>query len=150
MAPFYHKGLRFQCTQCGLCCLYSEGVVYLNETETAEIAVYLNIPVSEFQSLYTEIETTTNLRILKSTASGACVFYQEGRCTIYPVRPLQCRTYPFWPENLTSRYQWKQTARECPGIGQGPIISFQTIEHYREQQTTHDQALLKESSLITK
>ena len=35
-----------------------------------------------------------------------CVFLKEdperGRktCSIYPVRPLQCRTWPFWPENL--------------------------------------------------
>lgn len=26
---------------------------------------------------------------------GACVFHTHGRCRIYPVRPLICRTYPF-------------------------------------------------------
>ena len=29
---------------------------------------------------------------------------------------LQCRTYPFWPEPLTSRHDWEAEALRCEGI----------------------------------
>ncbi len=150
MAPFYQNGLRFQCTQCGMCCLFSEGVVYLNEEEARQLADFLELPLTEFYQQYTEVESSTGLRVLQSTPSGACVFYQEGKCSVYSVRPLQCRTYPFWPENLTSAYQWKQTARECPGIGQGPIIPLKTIENHRQEQIAHDRELIQQSKLLSK
>ena len=57
---------------------------------------------------------------------GNCLMYDQG-CRIYPVRPRQCRTYPFWLTNLRSRYAWKETAAECPGIGRGPLYSREAI-----------------------
>ena len=37
-------------------------------------------------------------------------------CSLYNVRPLQCRTWPFWPENLTDEETWNGLSEECPGI----------------------------------
>lgn len=31
-------------------------------------------------------------------------------------RPTQCRTFPWWPQNLISDYDWQLAARECEGI----------------------------------
>lgn len=31
-------------------------------------------------------------------------------------RPTQCRTFPWWPQNLISDYDWQLTARDCEGI----------------------------------
>lgn len=34
---------------------------------------------------------------LKDKSDGSCFFQgEDGRCRIYPARPLICRTYPFW------------------------------------------------------
>jgi hypothetical protein len=46
---------------------------------------------------------------------------------IYPVRPLQCRTYPFWFQNLRSEKKWRLTGTACPGIGQGRRYSKDEI-----------------------
>lgn len=31
-------------------------------------------------------------------------------------RPTQCRTFPWWPQNLISDYDWRLAARDCEGI----------------------------------
>ena len=36
----------------------------------------------------------------------------------------QCRIFPFWPELLESRQEWRKTARYCPGMGKGPLIQI--------------------------
>ena len=52
----------------------------------------------------------------------------DGRCRVYPVRPLQCATWPFWTENLKPE-TWNGPVREtCPGIGQGRLYSRAEIE----------------------
>jgi Fe-S-cluster containining protein len=40
-------------------------------------------------------------------------------CSIYPVRPLQCRTWPFWHGNLASRQAWDLASKKCPGMDRG-------------------------------
>lgn len=49
------------------------------------------------------------------------------RCTVHRERPTQCRTWPFWPENLKSRRTWRQAGRNCEGIERGPTVSFREI-----------------------
>jgi Fe-S-cluster containining protein len=51
------------------------------------------------------------------------VFFRKGRCAIHPVKPTQCRLYPFWFKNVRSREAWEKTVAECPGIGQGPLVT---------------------------
>ena len=50
---------------------------------------------------------------------------QEGTCGVYLARPMQCRTWPFWAENLESPEAWAATAAICPGIGSGPRFEWQ-------------------------
>jgi Fe-S-cluster containining protein len=37
----------------------------------------------------------------------ACAFLDGARCTVYEARPTQCRTFPFWKENLRRRGSWE-------------------------------------------
>ncbi|MFK7788399.1 MAG: YkgJ family cysteine cluster protein, partial [Phycisphaeraceae bacterium] len=47
-----------------------------------------------------------------------CTFFDSvGRkCTIYSVRPGQCRTWPFWSSNMKNRRGWEMSAETCPGM----------------------------------
>jgi len=72
-----------------------------------------------------------------------CIFLTDiglGRrgCAIYPVRPLQCCTWPFWTENLRSIYTWEKAAAKCPGINHGPLWSFEEIERRRTAKSGFD------------
>lgn len=51
---------------------------------------------------------------------GHCIFFEKGKgCSVYEVRPSQCRDFPFWKCNLTSKSEWEETAKMCPGMNQG-------------------------------
>ena len=66
--------------------------------------------------------------MINNQGGGPCVFLtQDNRCRIYAVRPLQCRTYPFWPEVVESRAVWRGEARRCEGIDQGQVIPVARI-----------------------
>ena len=67
-------------------------------------------------------------RTLREKANGDCVFYDRGQgCTIYSVRPRQCRTWPFWESNVATPEAWEETCKVCPGSGQGDLISEEEI-----------------------
>jgi Fe-S-cluster containining protein len=52
---------------------------------------------------------------------GKCIFLNGIDCQIYPHRPLLCRFYPFWLEELDGDYEFKVSG-ECPGVGIGRMI----------------------------
>jgi Fe-S-cluster containining protein len=53
-------------------------------------------------------------------------------CGIYPVRPLQCRTWPFWDGNLASAENWNAAAKRCPGMNRGRRFGKAEIEALRD------------------
>ena len=53
---------------------------------------------------------------------------KEDRCHIYPVRPMQCRTYPYWDELVRSRAAWQRESCCCEGIERGPVVARSHIE----------------------
>jgi len=127
-SPWYANGLRFECTQCGNCCTGSPGYVWVTDEEIRAIADYLDKPIGEVRLLHTR--PARGKVSLNEYGNGDCIYFDpNGRgCTIYPVRPLQCRTWPFWPGNVESPDAWKETGRNCPGIGRGELVSLEVIQ----------------------
>lgn len=126
--PWYNKGLRFDCTRCGNCCkTHGEyAYVYLAERDLSAIAQHLGLSRADFLARHCEREDGW---VLLRMDQPACPFLtSENTCSIYPVRPKQCATWPFWRENL-ERAQWEGPVREtCPGIGRGPLHPAAEIE----------------------
>lgn len=100
----------------------------LSEEEAGKIAEFLGLTEIEFLEKFVEVPENENTFHLKSHPNGDCIFLADDRCSIYPARPLQCRTFPFWPENLKSRYRWQITATVCPGINRGRLYGKAEIE----------------------
>lgn len=62
--------------------------------------------------------------LIEKQPSKNCIFLTKGKdgkknCQIYRARPLQCRTWPFWKENIHSEDSWSETAKKCPGTNCG-------------------------------
>ena len=124
--PWYQDGLRFRCTRCGDCCTGAPGFVWVADADLSAIAAHRGETPEEVQAFYTR--RTTRGRTLREKANGDCVFYdREHGCTVYPVRPPQCRTWPFWESNVASPERWQQTCAVCPGSGQGELIPAEEI-----------------------
>jgi Fe-S-cluster containining protein len=124
--PWFEDGLHFGCTRCGHCCTGAPGFVWVNDEEEDAIADFLGEEHGRFRALYAR--RLDRGRSLREKANGDCVFYSaEAGCTIYPVRPRQCRTWPFWESNLRSAETWAHTCRVCPGSGQGELIGADEI-----------------------
>jgi Fe-S-cluster containining protein len=66
-----------------------------------------------------------------------CVFLENGKlCSIYEVRPIQCRTYPYWPSVMESQKTWNEEKQLCEGIDSesAPIEPLEKILRTLEVQ----------------
>lgn len=72
---------------------------------------------------------------LKEKSNKDCIFWDSG-CMIYSARPLQCVTFPFWENVISSAYNWKTAASGCPGINTGELHSGTEIGQYLELRTS--------------
>lgn len=121
---FFDQGIYFECLGCGACCTGEPGIVMVYRGDLESIARHLAIDVAELVEKY--LYPVRDSHSIREHEDGRCMFYRDG-CAIYPARPLQCRTYPFWFENLRSPKRWKQVSGECPGIGQGRLFTKEQI-----------------------
>ncbi|MDR0662792.1 MAG: YkgJ family cysteine cluster protein [Spirochaetaceae bacterium] len=126
--PFYKNGLRFSCRRCSFCCRAGPGFVFLSESDTLDISRSLDMERDEFIAVYCRwVDWEDGARLsLKEKSSLDCIFWNEG-CLIYEVRPIQCKTYPFWADMLDSEEVWRSTTSDCPGAGTGDLVSGEYI-----------------------
>lgn len=118
------KGLRFECQPgCTNCCT-QQGFVYLTESDLTRIAKHLKLTAAEFERRFV-YRTRRQLR-LRVPRSVQCHFLLDGGCAIHPVKPAQCRIFPFWPELVDDKREWQRTAAWCPGIGKGELVQIET------------------------
>ena len=128
--PWYWEGLRFECQRCGGCCAGSPGRVWITEDELSQIAAFLGLATDDFRAGYTE-EVEGRGRCLNERSNYDCIFYnhKEG-CVIYPSRPRQCCTWPFWSWNVETEERWRYTAMDCKGVGKGRLFDVDEISLY--------------------
>ena len=121
---FFDGGIRFECRRCGQCCVGEPGTIYVTREEIASLAGHFQLTVEEFtqRCLYPFKDSFS----IREDAQGRCLFFDDG-CTIYPLRPNQCRTYPFWFSNIRSQRCWRRIEKACPGIGHGRRYSRDEI-----------------------
>ena len=135
MEYWFKDGLRFGCQGCGDCCTIPDGYVYVYPSEIEEMRKSLDLSLDEFSRLY--LEKLDDEIVLRSFPNGECIFYEKDGCRIYNSRPRQCISFPFWPHNLGSKYDWTELIKECPGINKGRKWSEKEIVqciHLKMQQ----------------
>lgn len=127
--PWYQEGLKFKCTGCGNCCTGAPGFIWVSAVEMKEMAIFLNMPLDLFKRKYVRQRNNQYALIEKKSENHNCIFLKDNKCQIYPVRPSQCKTFPWWKENLNSVESWKLAAQFCEGINeQSPCVSFEEIQ----------------------
>jgi uncharacterized protein len=140
---WYADGLRFTCTQCGNCCTGPSGYVWFTEEEGAAMAAFFKLEISEFLHRYAyQVNGRWSLKETLSEHGYDCAMLRrdtDGKalCSIYQARPTQCRTWPFWPENLARQDNWLRSAQRCPGMaagveGKGRLYPIEQIRIIRD------------------
>jgi len=118
----WKEGFKFSfnpdiCKECsGNCCNGESGTIFLNKAEMKALSEFLGIPLSRFTADYLrKFSYKYSIKELKINNNYACVFYDEEQniCSVYPVRPGQCRTFPFW--NCFKKHP-EALLEECPGV----------------------------------
>lgn len=129
--PWYKDGLKFKCTECGKCCTGPSGFLWVSDEEIRTMASALNISEKTFKMLYVRNRNNKLSIVEKKNAEGEydCIFLKNKKCEIYQARPKQCRTFPWWQENLNTEESWKLAAMSCEGINdEAPLVPYCEIK----------------------
>jgi uncharacterized protein len=143
--PWFSEGLRFSCSQCGNCCSGGPGFVWVSHEELEKLATFLGTSIKQVKRKYCrKVGRQIALKEVKHPKHGGydCIFIKEipgGEpahprriCSVYEVRPLQCRTWPFWEGNLASQKAWDRAAKNCLGMNKGKFFTQPRIERLRD------------------
>ncbi|MGP1345947.1 MAG: YkgJ family cysteine cluster protein [Phycisphaerales bacterium] len=137
---WYARGLRFECTQCGACCTGPPGFVGFTDGEARGLARALGVGLEEFLERFTQdTPEGRSLAEVRTEHGFDCVFLDrttvpgKGVCGVYAARPMQCRTFPWWPEHLASRRRWEALGRSCEGVGRGGFVPIERIRIERDR-----------------
>ncbi len=136
---WYKDGLKFNCTQCGHCCAGSPGYVWTTADERRAMADHLELDLADFTKRYARrVGLKYSLKEHGASRNWGCVFLvrENGRqvCSVYSVRPTQCRNWPFWNENLRTAAAWSAAGEDCPGMDTGKQHDFVQIEIQRKRK----------------
>jgi hypothetical protein len=144
--PWYADGLRFQCRpDCGACCSDhgDYAYLYLEEGDVERLARFLGWDPERFRDRHTALDDGRPVLALNGPD---CPFLRGTRCAVYPVRPIQCRTFPFWRENLRSHEEWERLSQFCPGIDAGEHHDLETIRRDIDARKPWSAPAARESS----
>lgn len=125
--PFWKNGIQFECQGSGKCCTSrgEYGFVYLTLEDRKRFARHFKLQTSAFTKKYC---AKTDGHFHLKYPEKDCEFLKDKQCTVYSARPSQCRTWPFWPENMNAKTWKRDIAAFCPGVGKGKKFSSTEIK----------------------
>ena len=136
---WYHEGLRFKCTGCGKCCT-GPGFVWLEEEDIESLTKKLNLSHDDFLKKYTR-QLGFDRSLTEDPVTTDCIFLKDKKfCEVYDARPKQCRTFPWWPDNIKSKAHWNEAKKRCEGIDHedAPLIPLSEIQAQLAKKTDND------------
>ena len=80
---------QIDCTQCGNCC--RSLMINLDDADAARLSRHLQIYKEDFYNRFVERSSQGTLAVMNMIP---CHFLAENKCTVYEVRPNECREFP--------------------------------------------------------
>jgi len=139
---FYKNGIKFECKGSSNCCVSrgSYGYVYLSNIDIIRFANFMKLSINKFKKKY--CDKTDGYTHLKETKKNRnCQFLNHKKCSVYIARPTQCRTWPFWKENMNSKKWNKELKKFCPGIGKGKLVTLESIQKNIREDLINDEKI---------
>ena len=145
----YSKVIKFECQGSSNCCVSrgSYGFVYVSKKDIKRLSKYTNLYIKDFIHLYCD-KTDGFIHFKEKLKNGNCQFLKNKRCDVYKARPTQCRTWPFWKENMNTKTWNNEIANFCPGVGKGEIIEQNNINKSLELDIRNEKEILTKNKNI--
>lgn len=127
---FENTKVPFQCRRCGNCCRHVREQILVEPMDAFYMAKHLGC--KDMGELYDNYTYPTMLQGLYPVflmqvkgPDDACIFLEDGRCSIYEARPRTCRIYPFTvkPNVLEGSFCTIQSWDQHSAHFSGPPIS---------------------------
>ncbi len=141
--------VKFECICCGTCCSRVDLLVTVTGPDIVLLASGLRlgakdmlkvldfyvlgkdkaIPAGLKRTSAVKTEAGMSYVALKKTTDGKCIFLENNLCSIYPLRPVSCRSFPFFFSTRDGDLTWGLSGMShiCPGIGRGPPPELQSL-----------------------
>ncbi len=85
--------IKFECTQCGKCCHGPANAgPRLSDIDATRLMRGIG-PTAYRLGVKNHGDGVPQIRM----RDGHCTFLDGKKCSVYDVRPDQCRSFPFWP-----------------------------------------------------
>ena len=139
---WWKEGVQFQCQGSGKCCVSrgEYGYVYLTDDDIKRFAAHFKLTRKQFTEIYCQ-KTDGLFHLKEESGQSECMFLKSNRCSVYKARPTQCRTWPFWPENMSAK-SWKANVKSfCPGVDKGKSLPPSKISKLLAEQKKADKEL---------
>jgi Predicted Fe-S-cluster oxidoreductase len=105
------------CESCpGYCCCGASGTIWVNQDDILKICRFLQTSPIDFIPQYlNRINNRLSIKERIGEYGPECVFFDSHQrcCSIYPARPRQCRTFPFWEYFKRNK---DELVKECHGV----------------------------------
>jgi len=136
------NGIEFSCQMCGSCCRgFNEGEVYIYQDDLDRLTEFLHISSkSELRKFATY--KFKNIGFKFTGDDEHCHFLKDNKCSIHEKRPFQCSCFPFWHMLVSSRKNYIDYAKKCPGLNtlkgkyysKEEILDWATREYEMEKE----------------
>ena len=104
---------------------------------------YFKISLKTFKKKYCQITDGFIHLAEKDELKGKCIFLKDKMYTVYKGRPSQCRTWPFWNDNMNTKIWNKDISVNCPGVGRGKLISQKKINKLLKEDLDNEKSILQ-------
>ncbi|KAA6226433.1 MULTISPECIES: YkgJ family cysteine cluster protein [unclassified Campylobacter] len=105
------------CKKCGgKCCTGESGNIFASKEELELIRKHLSLEKDEFKDKFLKkVGFRLSFKEVEFKNGFACIFFDTKRlcCSIYALRPSQCKSFPFWEYYKT---HIEEVKKECIGI----------------------------------
>ena len=99
----------YDCQNCGNCCRWP-GEVPVGKKEISRMARHLGLSDEIFIANHTQLRASRSGLTLKQSENGACTLLKNNLCTVHPVKPSQCSSFP----NRWHFPGWRQICEATP------------------------------------
>ena len=116
----YPRNIIFSCNDCGICCGDTEKKIrriLLLSNDVNRIANFTKNNIKNFADEKPESFPYV-FEMKKNMKTGKCIFHLGNKCSIYNIRPLICRFYPFELKRDEKGKYLFQSTQECPCVGE--------------------------------